>query len=92
MTNAICAERVAETANNLGLEFVRVRWGWAALPAAAVSLTIVFWIWAASDDQTDVWKNSLLALLFYGLTDKDCLDILSFGGVRRGTLYSHEYV
>ena len=78
MTNAFratCDDRVFGTANNLGL-VTTVRWGWFALPAAAVSLTIVFLIWVASD-QTEVWKNSPLALLFYGLTDKDRQDILA---------------
>jgi hypothetical protein len=78
MTNAFranCDDRVFGTANNLGL-VTTVRWGWFALPAAAVSLTTVFLIWVASD-QTEVWKNSPLALLFYGLTDEDRQDILA---------------
>ena len=78
MTNAFradCNDRVFGIANNLGL-VTTVRWGWFALPAAAVSLTTVFLIWVASE-QTEVWKSSPLALLFYGLTDKDRQDILA---------------
>lgn len=81
MTNAFrtgCDDLVFGTANNLGL-VTTVRWGWFALPVVAVSLTTVFLIWVAASDQTDVWKNSPLALLFYGLTDKDRQDRLLVG-------------
>jgi hypothetical protein len=81
MTNAFrtgCDDLVFGTANNLGL-VTTVRWGWFALPVVAVSLTTVFLIWVAASDQTDVWKNSPLALLFYGLTDKDRQDRLFVG-------------
>jgi hypothetical protein len=81
MTNAFrigCDDLAFGTANNLGL-VTTVRWGWFALPVAAVSLTTVFLIWVVASDQTNVWKNSPLALLFYGLTDKDRQDRLLVG-------------
>ena len=59
-----------------------VRWGWLALPAVLVLLTVIFFIAIIVDTRptgncAPVWKSSPLALLFHGfeLPDKDAAGI-----------------
>lgn len=50
---------------------IRVNWAWLALPAAFLFLTVVFFILTVVQTRSmNVWKSSMLAMLFNGLDVK----------------------
>ena len=60
------------------VQLVNIRWGWLALPAVLLTLTVVFFFMTVVQSERAVciglWKNSPLALLFHADFDDDTIE------------------